>query len=188
MPRVYPLLVLAPVDGMIAYCVAQIAIARTIRRPYFSLGLGCVLGLVVTLWNSLAALARMQVDAGDGFGFLTLNSLTYLALAFGYFNFVNLNIASLRIRILEELLASDGRMSADSLLASYNTDKMIVARLDRLVSGGHLVKKDGRFYSGKLTFLLLARFFDFMRPVILGANSQVVYRRPAQRTHAGKDP
>ena len=41
---------------------------------------------------------------------MLLNELTYIALGFGYFNFVNLNLTSLRIRLLRELLERHPRV------------------------------------------------------------------------------
>jgi len=99
--------------------------------------------------------------------FSLMNLSAYAALGFGFFNFVNLNIASLRIRMLQEMAQSPRGMSRCELLACYNIDEVIALRIDRLVRGGHLVERDGRFYSGKLHFLVLARIFDFLRFLIM---------------------
>ena len=108
----------------------------------------------------------------DGVALTGVNAMAYLALAFGYFNFVNLNIASLRIRMIQELAESGGRLPTAHLIGLYNTETVIALRIDRLTSGGHLVERDGRYYSGKRRFLIVARIFDFLRWAILG-----------QRTH-----
>lgn len=110
MPGTYPFLVLSPIAGMAVFCAAQIFIARASKRssPYFSLALGGVFGMLVTIAWSWASAALMRCDAADAWAQLALNTVTYFALAFGYFNFVNMNFTSLRIRMLEELLASGG--------------------------------------------------------------------------------
>ena len=98
-----------------------------------------------------------------------MNLAAYLALAFGYFNFVNMNVASLRIRMLQELLACGGRMSKEQLLGCCGAREVAALRIARLVRGGHLLEEQGRFRSGKAArFLRLARIFDAARWIILG--------------------
>jgi len=166
----YPILVLAPVLGLTVYCVAQLLASRfgQWQNPYASLTIGFIVGLAVMLALSIATLGWMGTPAIDTVSFLCLNIASYLALAFGYFNFVNLTIASLRIRILEELLESGGSMPIDRLLLQYNSENVITARLQRLVSGGHLLERSGHFYIRQKRFLLVARVFDCLRWFILG--------------------
>ena len=166
----YPLVVLTPVLGLAAYCLGQIAVARGMpgRGPYHSLRIGFVLGLVVVGAVAGWAAGRMEVTPADRVASLALDLLTYLALAFGYFNFVNLTVASLRIRLLEELLAAGGGKPADAVMAAYDSRQVVALRLDRLVRGGHLVEKDGRLHSGRLPFLIVARIFDGLHWFIIG--------------------
>ena len=103
----------------------------------------------------------------DGLALLAMDLVEYLALAFGYFNFVNLNVASLRIRMLQELAESHGEMPVEALTRLYNTEAVIALRISRLCSGGHLVQRQGRFYIGKRKFLIVGRIFDFLRMMIL---------------------
>jgi hypothetical protein len=166
----YPIIVLAPVAGLAVYCLSQLLICRALpeRNPYISLASGLGLGFIAAGVVTLAALVHAQAQWYDAIAHIALNLVTYVALGFGYFNFVNLNIASLRIRVLEELKDSGGQMPVSSLLAQYNTEKVIVLRFERLISGGHLVERDGRYYRGNLRFLLLARFYDGVRTIVFG--------------------
>lgn len=166
----YALVVLTPVFGLAAYCVAQIAIARTWcdRSPYHSLSLGFVCGLLAVCAAAAWSLSRMDIALRDRVGYFVLDVLTYLALAFGYFNFVNLTVASLRIRLLEELLAAGGSLPRDQLLGCYNSRTVAELRLDRLVRGGHLEEHDGRLRVGKVRFLVVARIFDALHRLIIG--------------------
>lgn len=166
----YPLVVLAPVFGLAAYCLGQIAVARCLpgRGPYHSLRIGFFLGLVVDAAVAGWATGRMDIGAADRVAYLGLDLLTYLAFAFGYFNFVNLTVASLRIRLLEDLLAAGGGKPADAVMAAYDSRQVVAIRLDRLVRGGHLVEKAGRLHSGRLPFLIVARIFDGLRSGIIG--------------------
>ena len=107
-----------------------------------------------------------------------MNGFASLAFAFGYFNFVNLTVASLRIRILEELLDSGGWLSRDAILDRYGTSSVADLRLERLVGGGHLVERNGRLHTGRLQFLLVARIFDALRWLILGPRYAAALRQP----------
>jgi len=107
----------------------------------------------------------------DGIGLSLMNGVGYAALGFGYFNFVNLSIASLRIRMLEELLIEEKPVPRAQLLLKYGTEKMLELRLSRLVIGGHLVERNGRLVSGRSRFLLVARLFGATRRCIIGPTS-----------------
>lgn len=165
----YPLVVLAPVAGLLAYFVSQVALARSAqgRSPYVSLSRGFVTGLVVMSVLTALGLGQIQASRTDMTGYCLLNFVSYLALAFGYFNFVNLTVASLRIRLLEELREAGGSLSAEQLGAAYNADAVVDLRLNRLVRGGHLVERHGRLVIGRRRFMVVARIFDFLHWFII---------------------
>jgi hypothetical protein len=175
-----PLVALAPVIGLATYCVSHVITARIIRgrNPYPALAVGAVVGLAVTIGITLTACARDTVPIVDTLALVGLNTVASLAFAFGYFNFVNLTVASLRIRILEELADAGGRLSRTALLDRYGTASVAELRLERLVRGGHLVERNGRLYTGRLQFLVVARIFDGLRRLIFGAASAASRRRP----------
>jgi len=166
----YPVVVLAPVAGLAAYCISQIAIAHAApgRSPYMSLSRGFLVGFAAVAVTTVAGVVVMRSGLIDGVGYGLLNLLTYLALAFGYFNFVNLTIASLRIRLLEEILDAGGELSAGRLRAAYNADSVSDLRLARLLRGGHLVERNGRLVIGRRRFMIVARIFDFLHWLIIG--------------------
>jgi hypothetical protein len=170
MVAAHALLALAPVLGLAAYCLSHLVACRLVRNRgnYFPLVLGCGCGLTVAVAISLAGLLWMRTTLADGLALAAVNVAAYLALGFGYFNFINLNIASLRIRMIQELAASGSRLPIMRLTGLYNTETVAELRIDRLTRGGHLVERDGRFYSGKRRFLIVARIFDFLRWAILG--------------------
>lgn len=166
----YPLLVMSPFIGLAAYCLSQVMAARSGRwkSPYSSLALGAFVGCALTVLVAAIAIHGMRSQGLDVVGYASISVATYLALAFGYFNFVNLTVASLRIRLLEEILAAGRPVSRSRLLALYNSASVSAIRLLRLVQGGHLVEKDGRLFVGKARFLVVARIFDVLRWFILG--------------------
>ena len=171
----------APLLGLASYCVSHLLVSRLVRNRghYYPLMIGCGCGLAATLVVSAAALAFMQASVPDFAALLGMNLVAYLAFSFGYFNFINLNIASLRIRMVQELAESGGEMPVEALTDLYNIEEVIALRIDRLSSGGHLIERQGRFYSGKRQFLIVGRIFDFLRLVILGS------RLPLGRSYAG---
>ena len=165
-----PLVALAPVIGLAVYCVGHIIAARLIRgrNPYPALAIGAVMGIVVTVAITVVACVRGGDSAADTLALTGMNAVAALGFAFCYFNFVNLTIASLRIRILEEIADSGGWLPRATLLDRYGTGSVADLRLARLVGGDHLVERNGRLYSGRLQFLLVARIFDAVRSLIFG--------------------
>ena len=175
----YPMVVLAPVAGLAVDCLAHLVASRPAGRagPYRPLAIGAACGLAATIAISVVAMLHDRPSKADGAAFLVMNVVAFLALAFCYFNFVNLAVASLRIRMLEELLDSAGSLPRALLLRRYDSSGVIDLRIDRLLRGGHLVETDGRLRSAKVRFLLVARIFEFLRHMILGRSY-----RPADRT------
>jgi hypothetical protein len=164
------LLALAPVIGLAVSCVGHIMAARLLRgrNPYPALAIGAVIGVVVTVAITVVACVRGGDSAGDTFALTAMNAVAALGFAFCYFNFVNLAIASLRIRVLEEIGDSGGWLPRATLLERYSTGSVADIRLERLLGGGHLVERNGRLYSGRLQFLVVARMFDAVRALIFG--------------------
>jgi hypothetical protein len=181
----YPLVVLAPLIGQGSYTLMHIAGARLLvgRSPYLPLVGAFLPGLLVTVAAGGLGLYWMNAGFADVIGYGALNIVTYGALGWGYFHFVNLCIASLRIRVLEEIVDAGGRMPTQQLVAHYNTDGLIAVRITRLVDGGHFVVRNQRYHRGKPQFLLIARIFDLLRRVIMGQNYL-----PLPETSAGELP
>jgi len=167
---VYPIIVVAPLAALAVNCVTQVAMARLLpgKSPYASMVAGIIAGAVVTVVVTAMAAGQSHCGMGDRVSFHALNAAIYLALAFGYFNFVNLTIASLRIRLLGEIAAAGGSLQRSALLQSYNTGKVIALRIERLVRGGHLRERNGRYFIGKKRFLLVARVYNVMRRLVIG--------------------
>jgi hypothetical protein len=118
-----PLVALAPVIGLAVYCAAHIVAARFVRdrSPYPALAIGAMAGLVASVAITLVACFRNGVSGIDTLALTGTNAAASLGFAFGYFNFVNLTVASLRIRILEEIADSGGWLPRAVLLDRYGT-------------------------------------------------------------------
>lgn len=165
-----PLVALAPIIGLAVASVGHIVAARVIRgrNPYPALALGIALGIVATATITLVACVRGGDTPADTLALTALNTVAALGFGFGYFNFVNLTVASLRIRILEELADAGGWLPRTALLDRYGTASVADIRLARLVDGGHLVERNGRLHTGRLQFLVVARIFGALRVLIFG--------------------
>ena len=170
-----PLLAVAPVLGLAVYCASHLLASRMAgkRGPYYSLLVGCGCGLAATLVFSAAGAGLLRASVADFLALLAMNVAAYLAFSFGYFNFINLNIASLRIRMLRELAERGGEMPVEDLAGLYNTQQITVVRIGRLTDGGHLIEREGRYYSGKRKFLIVGRIFDGLRLLILGGRGEM---------------
>ena len=99
----HPVLVLSPIGGLVGNCAIHLLSVWTIGRgaPYRSLVFGSLAGLLVAVAMSTLACLELRLIWSDAAAYLALNIIAYLALSFDYFNFVNLCLTSLRIRILQ---------------------------------------------------------------------------------------
>jgi hypothetical protein len=165
-------LALAPLAGLAVDCAAHIVVAWLTRGgPLRKLVLGFAAGSAVPLGASLYAILATDLPIADGIALSLLCLATYVTLGYGYTAFVNLNLTSLRIRLLQEVwLASDG-LPVSSVWRRYGTEEILRRRIERLTANGQLVQRDGRFYLGKRTFLLIARAIDTARFIVLGSRS-----------------
>jgi hypothetical protein len=91
---------------------------------------------------------------------------TYLGLSFCFWAFLNLNITSLRIRILRQLLHAGGSMQMSKLLAGYPESERLQRRLSRLQNGGQIVLVDGKWHIRSSSVLALAKSIDFIRKIM----------------------
>jgi len=160
----------APVAGLAAYCLSHVAASRLLaaKNVYALLALCSIVGLLTVLAVTTAALRHATATVIDAISLFAMNGLTYFALAFGYFCFVNLTVTSLRIRLLQELLTSSQPMPQSELLARHDSTAVAELRIERLVRGGHIVERNGRYYRGRMPFLAIARVFGMLRWLILG--------------------
>jgi len=164
------LLTAAPLLGLAVNVAVQLGLCRLrlgfgqVRRQFLSFGAGLVAaGLVLAL-----LLPRLRLGAWDRAGCLALHGLSYAFLGFLFFNVINLNISSLRIRMLKEFLAQHPRpLPDDRLRAKYNVRDMLTARLERLAGGRQIELRDGRYYSRRGTVVLIGHFFAGLRAFLL---------------------
>jgi hypothetical protein len=159
-------LAFAPVIGLAGDVTAQIVCAHLLRRTGLSILAGAAFGLVLTF---IAAGLSMASDGSivDLVATWIVALATYLALAFGYWTFVNMNITSLRIRMLREILRSGDGISQTELMANYSYEEFLRRRLERLNNAGQLSFRDERWRLESRNLLIIARILETFRAVLL---------------------
>lgn len=132
----------------------------------FFTGLGALLCLDF-LSSQYAGIALM-----DKAGYSVTGAITYLALGYCYFHFVNLGETARRIRLVRELEQSTTGLTLEEILQRYNAEEIISRRLKRLLNSGQIIIKDNR-YCIKSPFMLLAsKIMVFLKVLILGKKSE----------------
>jgi len=133
--------------------------------PWQSLAVASAAGVVFAVGMTVAI-----VDHGSSLDlacYVILNSGASVAFAFGYFNFVNLNYTSLRVRLLRELAHRSGGFTVDDIMRQYNAGVALDLRLARLVKAGELRFDGTRYYLGSSRkFLSIGRTVRVVRGVL----------------------
>ena len=159
---------IAPLAGLVFAMLIQIAAVHASRgKVGASIIIGIIGGLAVTI--AAVALGRAEVPGATG-GFVDtwlLGGATYLALAFGFWAFLNLNITSIRIRLLRQLLCAGGHMPLSDMAVLYTPAERLRRRLERLEKGGQIRREDGRWRLRSWQVLAIARCVEAWRSFIL---------------------
>lgn len=154
----------APLMGLAVDCAAQIACAHLAKRSGLSIALGALCGLVGTCAFIQFATASVATWA--------ILIMTYWALAFGYWVFLNLNLTSIRIRLIRELLKRPNGTSRAEILLRYSAEEFLERRLSRLRdSSKQFSYVDGRWRLRKHTLLYAARVIGALRALIIPRSS-----------------
>ena len=159
---------IAPLAGLALTVSVQIVAVRVSRGK---VGASIIIGVLGGLAATLAAvgLGRGETSGATG-GFVDawlLGGATYLALAFGFWAFLNLNITSMRVRMLRQLLRAGGRMTLSDMAVSYTPAERLRRRLERLENGGQIMCEDGRWRLKSWQVLAVARCVEAWRRFIL---------------------
>jgi hypothetical protein len=149
--------VVVPVIALTINVIAQCAAALLRPRAGFvrSVLIGFGAGLI-SLWALSCLIQFYRSDAApEVAAILFVNTATYIALAFCFFNFLNLGKTSVRIRIFSELQQCRDGLTTDEIVALYNYREIVNLRLDRLLNSKQVTKRDGRYFlDGRLLWYL----------------------------------
>lgn len=169
-----PVLALAALAGLAADFCGHVLAARFVSRPAPAVIAGFLAGLVVTLALTGIALLRIETEILYAIAYLGLNLATFFALAYGYFNFVNLNMTSLRIRLLQEFLESPTGLTREEVLSRYNSEELVRRRMARLTEQKHLGWDGDRFQTRRSILLPIARTLDTLKWVVLRRRNRLI--------------
>jgi hypothetical protein len=157
----------APLAGLALTVSTQIVVVHLSRGK---VGASIIIATFCGLAATLAAIALGRAKspgATGGVDTWLLGGATYLALAFGFWTFLNLNITSLRIRMLRELLRAGGSIALSEMPMLYTGDERLRRRLKRLENGGQIMRRDGRWRIKSWQVLAIARCVEALRSLVL---------------------
>lgn len=98
---------------------------------------------------------------------LTVNTLLYGSLGYGYFHFLNLGETARRIRILREFATAGGALSLAALKQRYNASIILEVRLARLLRKKQLREENGRLFIGLPQVLWMSRCLVLLKRIYL---------------------
>lgn len=168
-------LALGPLIGLAVCVVVHVLVSRAApalpRLHGIAVSVGA--GLVVASVLPWLADSGAPTDIG-GWGAALAWLSTYLLLAYCYvIGFFNLGESARRIRLLIELEQAGPRgLSLEEILTVYNARMIVTLRTERLMTGGQIVERDGRYVLRSPVMLRAAKALTLLKVVLLGARSE----------------
>lgn len=148
-----------------------------IRNLYHRLLFGALWGAaattVVTGWGT----DLWSNPSGPGAAYLLFNLATLAILSFGYFNFVQMNLSSLRLRIANELFDNPQGVPPATLLDRYGAREIVDQRLARLARGNQIVRRGDRYFHRPSTVYWIAVAMDLTKRTVLRRSIRDSFRR-----------
>lgn len=169
---------LAPLVGLAVDVAGHLAATWLMRLPklYPRLLVGAACGLAATIATVIAAARTAELPTAEGSAYLLFDAATFAILSFGYFNFVQLNISSLRVRIANEIHDSPAGLEPHRLAELYNARRIVDERLDRLVRGRQIDLRQGRYYHRKSLVYGISLAMNFLKKITLGRQVGETFR------------
>ena len=172
--------VVAPGLGLAVCFVAHVVVSR--RAPALphqqgllaavAAGAAVVLGLLApALLDDLTRVSRL-----DAWGAVAAAMAAYVLLAYCYvIGFFNIGESARRIRLLIELESAGARgLTRDEILTAYNAQMIVDARLQRLLSGGQIAERNGRYVLVSRVMLGAAKALVLLKVLLLRRRTEVV--------------
>lgn len=171
-------LALTPIWGLTVCMIAHIVVARAFRN------LARVAGIVLSLTAGLCVIltgvlmfslgAAADTAAGELVATASLWLTAYLALGYAYvFGIFNLMDSARRVRLLSDLCEAGQRgLSLEEILRVYNAEVIVDLRLNRMLRGGQIAERDGRYFIDHPLMIWIAKMFVFLKLAFFGAPSE----------------
>jgi len=167
----FPALTVIPILGFAIDVVTHLILSRlpfpsgSVHKQFVSFAIG----FASTIAMLLLTLLPIAIDPLDIAAYLLLQMLIYAFFAFWLFNLLNLNVSSLRIRIIKELYRQHPKPVPDAVLrAIYGMSEILDARLLRLERGKQLYRSHDRYFLRRGLVLHIAHFFSSLRSLLFG--------------------
>ena len=163
---IYYIYVTMPLVCFLLNVAVQILAARNFKT------LGLLKSVIAGFSIGLALLIIAEVALLDSLTSILANILTYSALGYCYFHFVNLGETARRIRILRELYEVNNGLSVNEILECYNAREIIEKRLFRLLKNEQIALKDNRYYIGNPIMLFISNVILSLKYFVLGKKNE----------------
>ena len=163
-----------PVLGLVINVLVQIISFRVILKSGLlkTVFLGFFAGFLYLLLIESYIFFVMPVSFMDFLMILLANAITYASLGYCYFHFINLGETARRIRILREIYDSKDGLTMEEILQKYNSKEIVDKRIGRLINNGQVLYKNGRYYIGNPTMLIITKIIVAMKLLLLGRRSE----------------
>lgn len=167
--------IFSPVLGLLINVISQIIVTRYVKKLGLlkSVLLGFLVGLTIVFTIQVAHNLTSNSTISEMIADLVLNTITYGALGYCYFHFVNLGETARRVRIVRELLDSKDGLSMSEILKHYNASEIIRVRLQRLLKNKQIIQRNDKYFIGKSIILYITKIIIMMKITFLGKNSEI---------------
>ena len=155
--------------------ISQIIMTRYVKKFGLlkSVILGFLVGLAIVFTIEIVHNLTSNSTISEVIGVLALNTITYGALGYCYFHFVNLGETARRVRIVRELLESENGLSMSGILQHYNASEIISVRLQRLLKNKQITLRNDRYFITKSMLLYITKIIIMMKIAILRKTSEI---------------
>jgi len=167
--------IFSPVLGLLINVISQIIVTRYVKKLGLlkSVLLGFLVGLTIVFTIEIAHNLMSHSIISELIADLALNIITYAALGYCYFHFVNLGETARRVRIVRELLDSKDGLSMSEILENYNASEIISVRLQRLLKNKQIIQRNDKYVIGKSIILYITKIIIMMKITFLGKQSEI---------------
>jgi len=168
--------IISPLIGLIVNALTQVIGFRL--SPKFSLLksiiLGFLMGFIFVFLSELVRLFNDGRTTWQAIGVFLTNLLTYTALGYCYFHFINLGETARRVRILREIYDSNNGLSIDEILARYNAKIILQYRIDRLIRKRQAILNSGKFKIDNPTVLYMAKIIKLFKLIFVKKKTSMI--------------
>ena len=167
--------IFSPVLGLLINVISQIIVTRYVKKLGLlkSVILGFLVGLAVVFTIEVAHNLTSNSTISELIADLALNTITYGAMGYCYFHFVNLGETARRVRIVRELLDSKDGLSMSEILEHYNASQIISVRLQRLLKNKQIIQRNDKYFVDKSMIFYITKIMIMMKITFLGKEREL---------------